>query len=183
MFEFFLSFCYYHLGLIAEVSFLLQLAWTCYNFYQSTPTKLAGENYFFHTGQVRLLFFERWMKISSEVILTFPWHVHIFSCCILTLSGYECGYIMEHIETRDCGITLLLVASNRKQDISRMGLEHIPSFWKELSYWNGLCRPERCMPSSTIAIIHNIHSNFRVHMFLVCTCTEKLQLALVTIIS
>lgn len=31
---------------------LLQLAWTCYNFYQSTPTKLAGENYFFTAGQV-----------------------------------------------------------------------------------------------------------------------------------
>lgn len=30
----------------------LQLAWTCYNFYQSTPTKLAGENYFFNAGQV-----------------------------------------------------------------------------------------------------------------------------------
>ncbi|XP_009333967.2 mannosyl-oligosaccharide 1,2-alpha-mannosidase MNS1 [Pyrus x bretschneideri] len=28
-----------------------ELAWTCYNFYQSTPTKLAGENYFFHDGQ------------------------------------------------------------------------------------------------------------------------------------
>lgn len=28
-----------------------ELAWTCYNFYQSTPTKLAGENYFFHVGQ------------------------------------------------------------------------------------------------------------------------------------
>nr|POE94067.1 mannosyl-oligosaccharide 1,2-alpha-mannosidase mns2 [Quercus suber] len=27
------------------------LAWTYYNFYQSTPTKLAGENYFFHSGQ------------------------------------------------------------------------------------------------------------------------------------
>lgn len=27
-----------------------ELAWTCYNFYQSTPTKLAGENYFFHSG-------------------------------------------------------------------------------------------------------------------------------------
>ncbi|KAK9734146.1 hypothetical protein RND81_04G118200 [Saponaria officinalis] len=27
-----------------------ELAWTCYNFYQSTPTKLAGENYFFHAG-------------------------------------------------------------------------------------------------------------------------------------
>ncbi|CAI0410087.1 unnamed protein product [Linum tenue] len=27
------------------------LAWTCYNFYQSTPTKLAGENYFFRSGQ------------------------------------------------------------------------------------------------------------------------------------
>ncbi|XP_011046600.1 PREDICTED: mannosyl-oligosaccharide 1,2-alpha-mannosidase MNS1 [Populus euphratica] len=28
-----------------------ELAWTCYNFYQSTPTKLAGENYFFHPGE------------------------------------------------------------------------------------------------------------------------------------
>lgn len=28
-----------------------ELAWTCYNFYDSTPTKLAGENYFFHPGQ------------------------------------------------------------------------------------------------------------------------------------
>jgi mannosyl-oligosaccharide alpha-1,2-mannosidase len=28
-----------------------ELAWTCYNFYQSTPTKLAGENYFFRAGQ------------------------------------------------------------------------------------------------------------------------------------
>ncbi|KAL0012777.1 hypothetical protein SO802_007885 [Lithocarpus litseifolius] len=30
---------------------IVELAWTCYNFYQSTPTKLAGENYFFHSGQ------------------------------------------------------------------------------------------------------------------------------------
>ncbi|XP_057865703.2 mannosyl-oligosaccharide 1,2-alpha-mannosidase MNS1 [Cryptomeria japonica] len=28
-----------------------ELAWTCYNFYQSTPTKLAGENYNFREGQ------------------------------------------------------------------------------------------------------------------------------------
>ncbi|KAJ3693456.1 hypothetical protein LUZ60_008936 [Juncus effusus] len=28
-----------------------ELAKTCYNFYESTPTKLAGENYFFHSGQ------------------------------------------------------------------------------------------------------------------------------------
>ncbi|CAN1306066.1 Mannosyl-oligosaccharide 1,2-alpha-mannosidase MNS1 [Linum perenne] len=28
-----------------------ELAWTCYNFYESTPTKLAGENYFFRSGQ------------------------------------------------------------------------------------------------------------------------------------
>ncbi|XP_009145514.2 mannosyl-oligosaccharide 1,2-alpha-mannosidase MNS2 [Brassica rapa] len=27
-----------------------ELAWTCYNFYESTPTKLAGENYFFNSG-------------------------------------------------------------------------------------------------------------------------------------
>ncbi|KAG9146800.1 hypothetical protein Leryth_005127 [Lithospermum erythrorhizon] len=28
-----------------------ELAWTCYNFYQLTPTKLAGENYFFNEDQ------------------------------------------------------------------------------------------------------------------------------------
>ncbi|KAI4382027.1 hypothetical protein MLD38_008039 [Melastoma candidum] len=28
-----------------------ELAWTCYNFYQITPTKLAGENYYFQGGQ------------------------------------------------------------------------------------------------------------------------------------
>lgn len=28
-----------------------ELAWTCYNFYRSTPTKLAGENYLFREGQ------------------------------------------------------------------------------------------------------------------------------------
>ncbi|KAK4761073.1 hypothetical protein SAY87_005966 [Trapa incisa] len=28
-----------------------ELAWTCYNFYESTPTKLAGENYFFNSGE------------------------------------------------------------------------------------------------------------------------------------
>ncbi|CAH9077003.1 unnamed protein product [Cuscuta europaea] len=33
------------------ISLAEELAWTCYNFYQSTPTKLAGENYFFHKGQ------------------------------------------------------------------------------------------------------------------------------------
>lgn len=44
-------------SLLFPISVLfVQLVWTCYNFYQSTPTKLAGENYFFHGGQVRLLF-------------------------------------------------------------------------------------------------------------------------------
>ncbi|KAG0461666.1 hypothetical protein HPP92_021963 [Vanilla planifolia] len=33
------------------LSLAKELAWTCYNFYQSTPTKLAGENYYFHPGQ------------------------------------------------------------------------------------------------------------------------------------
>ncbi|XP_077216664.1 mannosyl-oligosaccharide 1,2-alpha-mannosidase MNS1-like [Tasmannia lanceolata] len=33
------------------LSLAKELAWTCYNFYQSTPTKLAGENYHFHTGE------------------------------------------------------------------------------------------------------------------------------------
>lgn len=34
-----------------------QLAWTCYNFYMSTPSKLAGENYNFYPGQVHFLCF------------------------------------------------------------------------------------------------------------------------------
>lgn len=44
------------LGVICHLEFdnltSSQLAWTCYNFYQSTPTKLAGENYFFNSDQV-----------------------------------------------------------------------------------------------------------------------------------
>ncbi|KAL5974120.1 hypothetical protein ACLOJK_030783 [Asimina triloba] len=34
------------------LSLAKELAWTCYNFYESTPTKLAGENYHFHNGEV-----------------------------------------------------------------------------------------------------------------------------------
>ncbi|KAG1326879.1 Mannosyl-oligosaccharide 1,2-alpha-mannosidase MNS1 [Cocos nucifera] len=33
------------------LSLAKELSWTCYNFYQSTPTKLAGENYYFHGGE------------------------------------------------------------------------------------------------------------------------------------
>ncbi|KAJ8486382.1 hypothetical protein OPV22_018867 [Ensete ventricosum] len=33
------------------LSLAKELAWTCYNFYQSTPTKLAGENYYFDGGE------------------------------------------------------------------------------------------------------------------------------------
>lgn len=43
--------------------FLMQLAWTCYNFYESTPTKLAGENYFFTAGQVDILSSEMLHKV------------------------------------------------------------------------------------------------------------------------
>ncbi|CAL9084800.1 unnamed protein product [Musa textilis] len=42
------------LGMLALGSFskfLIELAWTCYNFYQSTPTKLAGQNYYFNGGE------------------------------------------------------------------------------------------------------------------------------------
>nr|KAJ0225372.1 hypothetical protein LSAT_V11C100039570 [Lactuca sativa] len=50
-----------HLTSVIFVAFLvannfdmyyLQLARTCYNFYQSTPTKFTGENYFLHSGQL-----------------------------------------------------------------------------------------------------------------------------------
>ncbi|CAJ1941752.1 unnamed protein product [Sphenostylis stenocarpa] len=33
------------------ISLAEELAWTCYNFYQSTPTKLAGENYYFRPDE------------------------------------------------------------------------------------------------------------------------------------
>ncbi|KAL2338689.1 hypothetical protein Fmac_013135 [Flemingia macrophylla] len=33
------------------ISLAEELAWTCYNFYQSTPTKLSGENYYFRNGE------------------------------------------------------------------------------------------------------------------------------------
>ncbi|KAL3825020.1 hypothetical protein ACJIZ3_021049 [Penstemon smallii] len=34
-----------------SLSLAEELAWTCYNFYESTQTKLAGENYFFSSGK------------------------------------------------------------------------------------------------------------------------------------
>ncbi|XP_038984687.1 mannosyl-oligosaccharide 1,2-alpha-mannosidase MNS1-like isoform X2 [Phoenix dactylifera] len=33
------------------LSLAKELSWTCYNFYQSTSTKLAGENYYFYVGE------------------------------------------------------------------------------------------------------------------------------------
>ncbi|KAK8470924.1 hypothetical protein PHAVU_003G092101 [Phaseolus vulgaris] len=46
------------------LSLAKELAWTCYNFYQSTPTKLAGENYFFHYVQKLLEGF----KMGSGIV-------------------------------------------------------------------------------------------------------------------
>ena len=82
---------------------LLQLAWTCYNFYQSTPTKLAGENYFFHSGEVRLL-----LKYITTKI------VEMLTCAFDFGSGHVSGYVVEHPETRNRGITVLPVAPYRK---------------------------------------------------------------------
>jgi len=42
----------------------MQLAWTCYNFYQSTSTKLAGENYFARPGQVDIPTSEMLLKVA-----------------------------------------------------------------------------------------------------------------------
>ncbi|KAK8595807.1 hypothetical protein V6N12_064316 [Hibiscus sabdariffa] len=44
-----------------------ELAWTCYNFYQSTPTKLAGENYHFPTGK-DMTVSTRWNILRPETI-------------------------------------------------------------------------------------------------------------------
>nr|KAJ0212235.1 hypothetical protein LSAT_V11C400168400 [Lactuca sativa] len=51
--------------------YYLQLARTCYNFYQCTPTKLAGENYFLHSGQLMFkslfVIYTRW---TTTIFLT-----------------------------------------------------------------------------------------------------------------
>lgn len=39
-----------------------ELAWTCYNFYQLTPTKLAGESYYFSNGQVECWYLMEYPK-------------------------------------------------------------------------------------------------------------------------
>ncbi|KAK8598014.1 hypothetical protein V6N13_095406 [Hibiscus sabdariffa] len=44
-----------------------ELAWTCYNFYQSTPTKLAGENYHFPTGK-DMTVSTKWNILRPETI-------------------------------------------------------------------------------------------------------------------
>jgi len=53
-----------------------ELAWTCYNFYQSTPTKLAGENYYFHGGQ-DMVVGTSWNILRPETIesLMYVWRL------------------------------------------------------------------------------------------------------------
>ncbi|KAL5223159.1 hypothetical protein ABZP36_027872 [Zizania latifolia] len=50
-----------------------ELAWTCYNFYQSTPTKLAGKNYNFHDRK----FGHTWNILRPETIesLMYLWRL------------------------------------------------------------------------------------------------------------
>ncbi|KAL8466503.1 hypothetical protein ACS0TY_035548 [Phlomoides rotata] len=62
-----------------------ELAWTCYNFYQSTPTKLAGENYFFHSGQVKFL--------VADYIKQFKNSIWCFAIKIyFSLSYFACSF-------------------------------------------------------------------------------------------
>ncbi|WVZ87033.1 hypothetical protein U9M48_033734 [Paspalum notatum var. saurae] len=53
-----------------------ELARTCYNFYQTTPTKLAGENYFFHAGQ-DMSVGTSWNILRPETVesLTYLWRL------------------------------------------------------------------------------------------------------------
>ncbi|KAL6843213.1 hypothetical protein ACP4OV_026926 [Aristida adscensionis] len=53
-----------------------ELAWTCYNFYRSTPTKLAGENYHFHAGQ-DMVVGTSWSILRPETIesLMYLWRL------------------------------------------------------------------------------------------------------------
>lgn len=55
---------------------------------------------------------------------------------------------MEHTEARDSWVTLLPLASNWQQDIPRMGLEYISSFWEELPHRVRLCWIEGCKHTS-----------------------------------
>ena len=72
--------------------FLWQLAWICYNFYQSAPTKLAGENYFFHSEQVRFFYFLWYIKFlkrnSSSISLSVLYK-------LLTFYFNICRYIIS----------------------------------------------------------------------------------------
>ncbi|XP_009764246.1 mannosyl-oligosaccharide 1,2-alpha-mannosidase MNS1 isoform X1 [Nicotiana sylvestris] len=45
-----------------------ELAWTCYNFYQSTPTKLAGENYFFNDDGQDMTVGTSWNILRPETV-------------------------------------------------------------------------------------------------------------------
>ncbi|MQM03728.1 hypothetical protein Taro_036506 [Colocasia esculenta] len=53
-----------------------ELAWTCYNFYQSTPTGLAGENYFFRPKE-DMIVGTSWNILRPETIesLMYLWRV------------------------------------------------------------------------------------------------------------
>ncbi|XP_072962005.1 mannosyl-oligosaccharide 1,2-alpha-mannosidase MNS1-like [Typha angustifolia] len=55
--------------------YVMHLAWTCYNFYQATPTKLAGENYIFHVRQ-DMTVSTSWNILRPETVesLMYIWH-------------------------------------------------------------------------------------------------------------
>lgn len=140
----------------------LQLAWTCYNFYQSTPTKLAGENYFFNSDQVFFIYFYfSFLIVLTTLLAFFTWIFVIWFLILIvyhgiTSPGSECGNIMEHIETRDSWIAFLSLASNWKQDIPRMGLEYLSGIWKKFSHRVWLCWIERCKYISNLKFMYSV---------------------------
>lgn len=87
-----------------------------------------------------LFFAEDFILHESLVSLHNFWNI---------IAGHECWYILEYIEAGDCWIACVPLAFNGKQNIPRVGLEYIPSIWKELPNWFRLCWTEGCMSFSS----------------------------------
>ena len=71
---------------------------------------------------------------------------------------------MEHTEARDSWVPLLPLASNWQQNVPRMGLEYISSFWEELPDRVRLCWTEGCKHTS----ISHLIMCFCLHYYCFC---------------
>lgn len=51
---------------------------------------------------------------------------------------------MEYFEARNYWIIVLPLAYHWEQDLPRMGLEHFPGIWKELTHRDRICGTQEC---------------------------------------